>query len=183
MLQGVSVYLIGMMGVGKSTVGQKLARKLNYRFVDLDHLIEKVSKQSIREIFSLEGEDYFRELESKVLAETSAYTRTVVATGGGIVLRQDNWSYLRHGLIVWLDAPLEILLTRLAQDKNRPLLQVSDLSSTLANMLEKRLPFYQQADLRIALRSGLSIDQVSEEIISQIPTVLKPRPFRDENFN
>ena len=175
MLQGVSIYLIGMMGSGKSTVGHKLAKRLNYRFIDLDNLIEKISKQSIKDIFNQQGEAFFRDLESQVLAETSAYTRTVVATGGGIVLRRDNWSYLRHGLIIWLDAPIEILISRLSHDKNRPLLQVEDPVQVLAEILEKRLLLYQQADLTIHQNQGQSADQLAQEIITKIPNVLKPQ--------
>ena len=100
LLKGTSVFLIGMMGVGKTTVGNLLATELGYRFFDTDDLIEKVAGKTIKEIFADDGEESFRELEGLVLSDLSAYTKLVVATGGGIVLRQMNWSYLRHGLVI-----------------------------------------------------------------------------------
>ena len=100
LLKGVNIYLIGMMGVGKTTVAQILAQRLGYRFFDTDTLLEQVAGRTINEIFASEGEAAFRELETKILAELSAYTKIAIATGGGIVLRQQNWSYLHHGLIV-----------------------------------------------------------------------------------
>lgn len=121
LLQGLNIYLIGMMGSGKTTVGNHLARDLDYRFVDTDQTIEAIAKQPVSEIFAQSGEGYFRKLETKVLAELSVYTRSVVATGGGIIQQQMNWSYLKHGLIVWLDVDLEILKARVAKDQTRPL--------------------------------------------------------------
>jgi len=96
-LRGVNIYLVGMMGAGKTTVGRILARKLKYRFFDTDELIVRVANQSIAEIFDLEGEEAFRELETKVLGELSAYQNSVVATGGGIVTQSMNWGYLHYG--------------------------------------------------------------------------------------
>ena len=95
-LQGLNLYLIGMMGTGKTTVGQRLAKELGYRFFDTDVLIERVAQKSINELFAEEGETFFRDLESRVLGEVSACTRSVIATGGGAVLRPVNWSYLRY---------------------------------------------------------------------------------------
>ncbi|MFM7279672.1 MAG: shikimate kinase, partial [Microcystis aeruginosa] len=121
-LRGLSVFLLGMMGSGKSTLGELLSRRLQYRFFDTDILIERVAGKKIKEIFADEGEATFRELETQVLAELSSLTKTVIATGGGMVLKPINWSYLRHGLMIWLDVPLEVLVKRLKQDTSRPLL-------------------------------------------------------------
>ena len=166
-LQGLNIYLIGMMGSGKTTVGQEIAKQLNYRFFDTDRTIEAIAKKSIPEIFQQEGEPYFRELESNVLAELSTYTRSVISTGGGIIQRQMNWSYLRYGLIVWLDVELEILKKRLAQDETRP------LADKLEPLLKTRLPLYAQADLAIAVEAEQSPQQISTQIIQAIPTVTK----------
>lgn len=168
LLKGINVYLIGMMGAGKTTIGQCLAPQLDYRFVDTDEAIAQIAKKSIPDIFATEGEAYFRELESKVLAEFSMYTRCVISTGGGIVQQQINWSYLQQGLIVWLDTDLAILQDRLVDDRNRP------LASQLETLLENRRPLYAQADLKIAIaQTDRSPTDISSEIIDLIPTVLK----------
>lgn len=167
LLQGVSVYLIGMMGAGKTTVGRQLAKDLNYRFIDTDQTIEAIAKQPIAEIFASQGEAYFRNLETQVLKELSVYTRSVISTGGGIITKQINWSYLHDGLVVWLDVDLEILKMRLSHDKTRP------LANKLESLLEARNSLYAQADIRITLNSNLPPAKVSAEIIKAIPGVLK----------
>ena len=163
LLQGVNVYLIGMMGSGKSTIGKILAQKLNYRFFDTDVLIEKVSQRKIPEIFATEGESYFRELETKVLQEVSAYTHSAIATGGGIIQKPVNWSFLRQGLIVWIDADLEILQERVTKDTNRP------LAGKLQSLLAKRYSLYAQADLKVKSDHVKTPEQVATEIINKIP--------------
>ena len=173
MLKGMSVFLIGMMGVGKTTVGKNLAKQLGYRFCDTDVLIESVANQTISNIFAGAGEASFRELESQVLSEVSAYTKTVIATGGGIVLKQMNWSYLRHGLIVWLDADVDLLLERLKEDSTRPLLQEVDPEAKLKSLLEERTHLYSQADLHICLKAEQTPEAIAQQIVSEIPTVLK----------
>ena len=173
MLKGMSVFLIGMMGVGKTTVGKNLAKQLGYRFCDTDVLIETVANQTISNIFATAGEASFRELESQVLSEVSPYTKTVIATGGGIVLKQMNWSYLRHGLIVWLDADVDLLLERLKEDSTRPLLQEVDPEAKLKSLLEERTHLYSQADLHICLKAEQTPEAIAQQIVSEIPTVLK----------
>lgn len=173
LLQGVNLYLIGMMGAGKTTVGQLLAKHLGYRFLDTDSIITQSAGKSINEIFADEGEAAFRQLESDVLAQVCAYTQLVIATGGGIVLRQQNWSYLHHGLIVWLDVPVDLLYTRLAEDSTRPLLQDSDPQGKLRSLLQERTPLYSQADLRITVSGEDTPEQIVQRIINAIPTVLK----------
>ncbi len=177
LLKGINVYLIGMMGAGKTTIGQHLAQQLDYRFVDTDQAIAKIAQQNIFEIFATKGEAYFRQLESQVLAEFSQYTRCVVSTGGGIVQKHLNWSYLHHGLIVWLDTDLAILQQRLAEDDTRP------LASQLETLLEQRRPLYAQADLKITIAPRAVAElipqairtpaEITSEIIERIPTVLK----------
>lgn len=162
-----------MMGSGKTTVGQLLAQKLGYRFFDTDVLIERVAGKTINEIFATEGEGYFRELEAQVLQQISAYTQSAIATGGGIILQQLNWSYLQQGLIIWLDAPVELLTQRLAEDNTRPLLKETDLKSKLSNLLAQRRSRYAQADLHIVLTPQQTPEDIVENIIKQIPSVLK----------
>jgi shikimate kinase len=163
-----------MMGSGKTTVGQLLAKSLEYQFFDTDKVIEQVTGQEIKAIFEGIGEAEFRQLESRVLAELSAYTRKAIATGGGIVLQRQNWSYLQQGLVVWLDVPVEILFSRLADDKTRPLLQESDPASKLQSLLEQRQPLYAQADLKITVTAEETPEQLAERVMAAIPSVLKP---------
>lgn len=175
LLQGINVFLIGMMGVGKTTVGHLLAEKLGYRFVDTDVLIEKVAGKTINEIFYEDGEESFRELEAQVLSNLSAYSKFVIATGGGIVIRQLNWSYLHHGLVVWLDAPVQVLLDRLQDDTTRPLLQTPNPAQALQTLLDQRRSRYAEADLRILITAEDTPEQLVSRIMAEIPTVLKPK--------
>ncbi|TVP55175.1 MAG: shikimate kinase [Nodularia sp. (in: Bacteria)] len=175
LLQGVNLYLIGMMGAGKTTVGQLLANHLGYRFLDTDDVITQSAGRSINQLFAEEGEAAFRQLESDVLAQVCAYTRLTIATGGGIVLRQENWSYLHHGLVVWLDVPVELLYTRLAEDTTRPLLQDADPQGKLRSLLEQRTPLYSQADLKITVRAEETPEEIAHRVIEAIPSVLKPQ--------
>jgi shikimate kinase len=172
-LKGVNLYLIGMMGAGKTTVGRELAKQLSYGFVDADNVIEQATKQSINQLFASVGEAGFRQIESDVLAQICAFTKLVISTGGGVILQQKNWSYLRHGLIVWLDVPVELLYTRLALDTTRPLLQDVDLKQKLRSLLEQRQALYNQADLRISVSEGETPSQIATRVLEAIPTVLK----------
>lgn len=182
-LKGINVYLIGMMGSGKTTVGQVLAGQLQYRFADTDAVIEQAAQQPITQIFATEGEAAFRDLESQVLGELSVYTRLVIATGGGIILRRSNWGYLRQGLVIWLDVAVDHLFDRLAEDTTRPLLQDPDPKQKLQTILTERQSLYAQADLRIAIEPGESPEQITAHILQAIPTVLKqPDDSGDRSF-
>lgn len=173
MLQGLNVFLIGMMGAGKTTVGLLLAQQLGYSFVDTDVVIEKVAGKTINEIFAEDGEEGFREIEASVLSELAAHTRLTIATGGGIVMRRFNWSYLHQGLIVWLDAPVDVLVNRLQNDTTRPLLQKANPAQSLQKLLDQRRSLYAEADLRIPLNASDTPEEIASRIISEIPDVLK----------
>jgi shikimate kinase len=180
-LRGLNVYLIGMMGSGKTTLGELLAKKLHYRFLDTDAIIETLSHKTITQIFAEEGEASFRTLESDVLKEVSAYTRTVIATGGGIILCQDNWSHLRDGMVIWLDVPIHILTKRLAQDKTRPLLQEGDLTVKLTDLRQQRQYLYQQADIIITVFDRDTPEDIVNKILTEIPHHVKPEFNPDMN--
>lgn len=173
-LKGTNLYLIGMMGAGKTTIGQHLAARLHYRFFDTDQIIERVTGLSIRDLFAQSGEAAFRTLESQVLAELSACTRSAIATGGGIVLKRENWGYLRHGIVVWLDVPIAQLQRRLQADQTRPLLQGTDPAVKLQMLLEQRQSLYAQADVCIRQHEDETPEQVTERAIAQIKQALKP---------
>lgn len=172
-LKGINVFLVGMMGAGKTTVGQLLARQLGYRFFDTDVLIEQSVGKTISQIFAEDGEDSFRQLESEVLAQLSAHTKLTIATGGGIVVRRFNWSYLHHGLVVWLDAPVDVLMARLQNDTTRPLLKDANPAQALQKILDQRKSRYAEADLHIPVSASDTPEQITSRIIAEIPTVLK----------
>ena len=174
-LEGLNLYLVGMMGSGKSSVGRPLAAALGYRFLDADSSVEQVAGRSIAEIFASEGESGFRELESAVLNQIASWHSLVVATGGGAVTRKTNWGHMQQGIVVWLDAPDELLVERLAADPTpRPLMQSPDPGARLASLLDERRPLYSQADLRI-IQDGRSPELVAQQILESLPSILKER--------
>ncbi len=172
-LQGINVYLIGMMGAGKTTVGRLLAQHLQYGFLDTDEVIIKAAGKSINEIFASVGEAGFRQFEGDILGQICAYTKLAIATGGGIIMRRENWGYLRHGLVVWLDVPIDLLYSRLAEDTTRPLLQDANLQEKLRSLLEQRTPLYSQADLHITITESETPESIAQQIMDAIPSVLK----------
>ena len=139
-----NVYLVGLMGAGKTTIGKALAKRLTYRFIDSDHEIEARTGVSLPTIFEIEGEDGFRRREAQVIAELATLDRHVVATGGGAVLRPENRQYLQAtGFVVYLDVPLPALCERTRHDRNRPLLQVRDPLQKLKELHAQRDPLYR----------------------------------------
>jgi shikimate kinase len=146
-----SIYLIGMMGAGKSTVGRTLARRLKLRFVDSDHEIEARCGVKIPVIFEIEGEAGFRAREAQAIAELTRLTGIVLATGGGVVLLDENRRLLAaHGTVIYLRATPEHLYERVRQDRNRPLLAGGDPLGRLRELYRERDPLYRAiADLVI----------------------------------
>ena len=179
-LEGLNLYLVGMMGSGKSAVGGPLAEALGYRFVDADQVLEKAAKRQIRDIFASDGEVGFRTLETAVLGQISGWHSLVVATGGGVVTRPENWGHMHQGVVIWLDAPDALLLSRLAQDPTpRPLMESPDPSERLEALLQSRRPLYAQADLHIA-QSGERAEAVAELVLQALPSILRERPGAPE---
>lgn len=165
LLQGTNLYLIGMMGSGKTTIGRLLAMQLKYKFIDTDVIIEKLTQKSISQIFAESGEAAFRDIETQVLGRVAAETRTAIATGGGIVLQRQNWSYLHHGVIVWLDVSVEQLLKRLKGNTSRPLLQDPDPQQKLQQLLEQRQPLYASADVRVRVEADEPSSSVATRVL------------------
>ena len=173
-LQGINIYLIGMMGCGKSSVGPALAELLGYRFIDADGVIAAAAGCSISEIFKTEGENGFRQLEGEVLQQISQWHSLVVATGGGVVTTTTNWGALRQGLVVWIQVEPAQLLERLeAQPGDRPLLQQANPKEQLINLLQEREHLYAQADLQIAA-GNCDPKALASKILAALPGVLKP---------
>ena len=150
-----NIYLIGLPGSGKTTVGRCLARFLYLDFIDTDHLIEERTGVSISHIFEIEGESGFRRRETRLLEEVSDRTQTVISTGGGIILSDTNRQILRqHGQVVYLRASMEILWFRLKNCQNRPLLQTAPPRARIAELMKEREPLYiAQADLIVEVTS------------------------------
>lgn len=172
-LKGLNIYLVGMMGAGKSAVGRPLAQSLGYRFLDADDAIERVSGRSIAEIFASDGEAGFRDWETAVLGQIATWHSLVVATGGGVVTRPENWGSMRQGVVVWLDAPAPLLLERLRRDATpRPLLTAGNPAERLAELLSLRQPLYGQADLRIR-QDGADPSGVADQVLAELPAILR----------
>jgi 3-dehydroquinate synthase len=160
-----NVVLIGFMGTGKSAVGVLLARRLGWRCIDTDQVVETRHRTSVSRIFHRRGEAYFRELEARVVAEVAALPEVVIATGGGVVLRPENMTHLRqHGWIVALTAPKDVLLSRLRNGPERPLLR-SDPRANLSRLLAERERFYRDADLIVDVTTA-SPERVVDAIVA-----------------
>uniref|UniRef100_A0A2P2LY69 shikimate kinase n=1 Tax=Rhizophora mucronata TaxID=61149 RepID=A0A2P2LY69_RHIMU len=161
-LNGRCVYLVGMMGSGKTTIGKILSQALDHSFFDSDTLVEKaLNGTSVAEIFKLYGEGFFREKETDVLRKLSLMHQLVVSTGGGAVMRPINWKYMQKGVSVWLDVPLEALAQRIAAVgiDSRPLLHhdagdaYMKAFKRLSTLFEERGEAYAQANARVSLEN------------------------------
>ena len=171
-LGGRNIYLIGMMGSGKTVTGPPLAEKLGYGFVDSDDVIEKLARKPINKIFSEDGEDAFREIETNLLKEIGKHYQLVVSTGGGVVTRSENWGVLHQGVVVWIDPGRDRLFERIQADKtNRPLLQTSDPETAINQIIQDRYKFYQEADLRIQVQDE-SPQELALIITEKLPSII-----------
>ena len=172
-LSGRSLYLVGMMGSGKTSTGRPLAERLGYGFVDADAVIEQAAGCSIPEIFDRDGEAGFRSLESQVLSAISQRHSLVVATGGGVVTQPENWGMLHSGIVIWLDVVPDQLLQRLNADSTvRPLLQTADPEAALNALLNERRPLYAEADLTVVINDETP-EAVAYGILQLVPSLLK----------
>jgi cytidylate kinase len=164
-----NVILIGMMGSGKTTVGHMLAARTGMEFIDLDELVERRAGMSIAEIFQQQGEAGFRQLESEVLAEVATTGHAVIATGGGIVLSAENRRRLRElGLVVWLDAPPEVLVERIGDDPSRPLLSRTQPLKKLTQLLHERRDLYAEtSDIHLDT-TELTLEEIVDRILDEL---------------
>jgi shikimate kinase len=162
-----NVVLIGFMGSGKSSVGRELARRWGFRFLDTDSIIRNQCGKSISEIFSVSGELYFRDQEFAALTKLLHCHRSVVATGGGIVIQPRNAILLgKLGTTIWLKADQTTIFERVSRNKNRPLLQTDNPEATIARLLAERAPLYESVADLIVDSSGLSHHEVAERVIA-----------------
>lgn len=171
-----SVFLIGPMGAGKSTIGRHLAELLDKEFLDSDHEIERRTGASIPLIFEIEGEAGFRRREAAVIDDLTAHANVVLATGGGAVLSETNRAILRRrGTVVYLEAPLDTLLARTHRDKNRPLLQDVDRRSKLEEILRVREPLYRETAHLVVATDHRAPAVIAQEIVAK----LRERPSHE----
>jgi shikimate kinase len=169
MMHAGSLYLVGMMGAGKSTIGRLLARRLKLRFLDCDHEIERRCGVKIPLIFEIEGEAGFRARETQVLGELTALRGVVLATGGGAVLSAENRQRLaEHGTVIYLRARPEDLYNRVRHDANRPLLATPDPLRRLRELHAERDALYAAiADLVIDT-GRQSVQALARELITKL---------------
>lgn len=161
-----SVYLVGPMGAGKTTIGRQLSELLKLEFVDSDHEIEARTGANIPWIFDVEGEEGFRAREEAVIDELTQRRQIVLATGGGVVMREPNRRHLHErGVVVYLQTPVSVQMERTSRDRNRPLLRTPDPRRRLTELMELRDPLYRETAHVIMPTEGGSARDVAMRII------------------
>jgi shikimate kinase len=161
-----NLILTGMMGVGKTTIGKRLAKELSYAFIDMDKIIEKQEGESISSIFRNKGEDYFRKIEKKLTIIELKKNSSVISLGGGAFLNSTIRQYSKKKSIsFWLDVPIEILIKRLKKSKNRPVLEKEKTDTSIKKIYFIRKKFYNKAHYRIKCKA-LTLKQIIEKILN-----------------
>lgn len=169
-----NVFLIGPMGVGKTTIGKMLAKELGLQFIDTDEEVERRAGANIAWIFDVEGEEGFRTRETNVLDDLTQRSKVLLATGGGSILKLENRRFIgSRGVVVSLETTVEMQIKRTEKDKKRPLLQQGDPREILTRLKAERDPIYQElADIRITLG-----DSNSRKVVNSII-----RKLEQENY-
>lgn len=160
--------LVGLMGVGKSTIGKRLANSLGRSFVDADEEIERAADRSVSEIFDSHGEAYFRDGERRVIARLMEEGHGVIATGGGAFVDEETRALvLEKGIAIWLDCDLDTLVERTARRDTRPLLKQGDPREILRGLKENRSRAYAQAHIHVATDDGphnATVERILQEL-------------------
>ncbi len=163
------IVLVGLMGAGKSTVGRRLAKELGLEFRDSDHEIEDAAGCSISDIFEIHGEPIFRDVEKRVIKRLLEGEPVVLATGGGAFIQPHIREMISaHGISIWLKAELDVLVERVSRKNTRPLLEKGDKREILSDLMSKRYPIYEQADIVVD-----SDDGAHEKVVDGIVRALK----------
>lgn len=171
-----NIFLVGLMGAGKTTVGRTLARHTGKQFFDSDHEIEKRTGVRITTIFDIEGEQRFRERERDTIAELCAMDNIVLATGGGAILAPENRRQLAsRGRVVYLRASIDELYRRTARDRSRPLLATADPRAKLKELLAARAALYEAIAHLVVDTGAASVSTVVQDIVNQLQP-LEPMP-------
>lgn len=162
-----NIVLTGFMASGKTTIGKRLADVTGFKFIDTDLYIEEKENKTINEIFQVFGEEYFRDLEEKAILECSSFKNSVIACGGGTVLREENIKNLRkNGIIFNLNPTIDVIKSRIKDAaKTRPLMDEGDIEGTIERFL-KRIPYYENCDYKIDVTQDKSIECVLDEILN-----------------
>lgn len=161
-----NLFLVGPMGAGKTTIGRQLSELLRLEFIDSDHEIEARTGANIPWIFDVEGEEGFRAREEQVIDDLTRRSGIVLATGGGVVMREANRRHLHErGMVVYLQTPVSLQMERTARDRNRPLLRTADPQQRLTELMELRDPLYRATAHVVVPTSGGSAREVALKII------------------
>lgn len=172
-----TVVMVGMMGAGKTAVGRALAARLKVDFLDSDAEIERAANMTVPEIFNRDGELFFREKESQVISRLLREQRCVLSTGGGAFLSAQNRRMIaEHGVSLWLNAPVDVLWSRVKHKDTRPLLRTSNPRATLEGIYRDRVQYYAQADLEVPSDGVASIEQMVDRVLEALarrPDVLE----------
>jgi shikimate kinase len=174
------IYLIGMMASGKSVIGEVLAKKLDYTFIDMDVEIEKNTGKSIIEIFTVYGEEYFRKLESRILRKLSYQSNVVISTGGGAPIYHKGIDMmLGTGIVVWLKVSKDTIHSRLKSDDRRPLaLKITKFE--LSKMIRSRNPIYKQADIKVWNKENL--EKIADKIAKRVKQFFSSQGIAMKSF-
>jgi shikimate kinase len=166
-----TVVMVGMMGAGKTAVGRAVAAKLDVPFLDSDAEIEAAANMSIAEIFSRDGEPFFRKKESQVIERLMENEVGILSTGGGAFLANSNRDTISaKGVAVWLDADLELLWERVRHKATRPLLRTADPLATLTEIFNARVPIYALAELAVKADPDFAIEEMADRVIDALRT-------------
>ena len=177
-MAGGNLFLVGMMGAGKTTLGKALAQRVGLEFVDTDRVLVERTGVPVATIFEIEGEAGFRRRESGIIAELARGPRRVVATGGGAILAEDNRRVMRAaGTVIYLRARIEALWERTRHDSSRPLLATPDPRATLAHLLEERDPLYREA-AHLIVETG---SQSAGTLVNRVMAALRQLPPAEES--
>lgn len=164
--------LLGMMGVGKSSVGHMLASRLDRKFLDMDTFIEHKEGRPIQEVFDAEGEAHFRAIESKLLKDVLRECNSLISTGGGIILNDENRELIKsHAVSVWIKADVDVLYNRLKDDDTRPLLRGESLKERIQDLVDKRSSLYAEADIHVT--NNHDGDQAVKTVVDEIVAAYK----------
>lgn len=184
-----NIFLVGLMGAGKTTVGRALAKRLGLRFVDSDHEIEERTGATIPLIFEIEGEESFRRREADVIRDLTEEEGIVLATGGGAILSPENREYLKaHGTVIYLRASVNSIMHRTSNDRSRPLLQTADPRKKLEELSVQREPLYTEVADIVIDTGRPNVHAMVQNILTQLGLdnskqnnkVMKPKAVKQE---